>query len=168
MHNCCPQPIIHGDLKGVSTYKPSYHDLISKELTYGWISRIKDNILISKDGVAYISDFGLSRPYKYRYHGLTDKVDEIDLPSHPSSHATGGNFRWQAPELILVEGSKSLASDVYAFGRVMEEVSTTSRHPAEYSITKRYTDLYRRSPIWRIGFRLRRNNEGDKGCAHQA
>ncbi|KDQ15096.1 hypothetical protein BOTBODRAFT_85348, partial [Botryobasidium botryosum FD-172 SS1] len=91
-----PTPIIHGDLKG-------------------------DNILVSADGTAYLSDFGLARPLEYRPN--LEPLGEA-LPSQVEEQATGGNFRWQAPELILTEGSKSCASDVYSFGRVIEEILT--------------------------------------------
>jgi len=93
MHTRHP-PIIHGDLKD-------------------------DNILVSGDGVAYLSDFGLSRPLlDGNSTGACRKAD------CSSQRATGWNFRYMAPEVILGDALKSLASDVYSFGRVMEEVLT--------------------------------------------
>ncbi|KDQ16937.1 hypothetical protein BOTBODRAFT_89281, partial [Botryobasidium botryosum FD-172 SS1] len=100
MHTRSP-PIIHGDLKG-------------------------DNILVSDDGIAYLSDFGLSRPLADVKPGEIFGSAGSLLASGASAGGmtTGGNFRYLSPELLLGEGSKSLASDVYSFGRVILEILT--------------------------------------------
>ncbi|KDQ15058.1 hypothetical protein BOTBODRAFT_32053 [Botryobasidium botryosum FD-172 SS1] len=106
-------PIIHGDLKG-------------------------DNVLVSEAGVAYLSDFGLSRPLVYGHFAPASGDTE---PS--SQRATGWNVRYMAPEVILGDAPKSLASDIYSLGRVMEELFTAEipfgRSTSDYDIIMRVT-----------------------------
>ncbi|KDQ07843.1 hypothetical protein BOTBODRAFT_38411 [Botryobasidium botryosum FD-172 SS1] len=75
------------------------------------------NILISQLGNACIADFGLSEL----------KAEGYENYSTPWFSA--GHPRWQAPELIRAETNeearRTVASDVFSFGRVMLEVFTT-------------------------------------------
>ncbi|KAF4608319.1 hypothetical protein EYR40_000663 [Pleurotus pulmonarius] len=79
--------IIHGDLTGA-------------------------NILISKNGVASLSDFGLSTI-----------IAEFQGTSYYTS-SIHGNIRWTAPELYRIDAVPSVTffSDVYSFGSVMHQV----------------------------------------------
>ncbi|KAG8905008.1 Receptor-interacting serine/threonine-protein kinase 2 [Tulasnella sp. 403] len=80
-------PIIHGDIKS-------------------------DNVLITQDGHAVITDFGLSTILE-------------DNPDMSSSLRTAGTLRWMAPELVVQENCiRSLATDVYSFGCVTLETFT--------------------------------------------
>ncbi|CAA7267623.1 unnamed protein product [Cyclocybe aegerita] len=75
--------IVHGDLRGA-------------------------NVLITKNGVACLSDFGLSKFLEDCGRGL-----------HPNPSM---NSRWHAPELIGEVGQVSTYSDVWSFGMVCLEV----------------------------------------------
>ncbi|KDQ08686.1 hypothetical protein BOTBODRAFT_118239 [Botryobasidium botryosum FD-172 SS1] len=88
-------PIIHGDLKA-------------------------NNILISEDGSAYLSDFGLSRAH-------VDPTNSIDGSSAPAPITMGyhSNFRWGAPEVILDDMCRTPASDIFSFGRLSVQVGST-------------------------------------------
>lgn len=91
-------PIIHGDIKAVRRSASR-----GSSLTVSFT--MQDNILVDKDGVPLICDFGVSRMMEDRTLWMTT-----------TEHA-GGTIRWQAPELIREEqrtGTES--SDVYAFG----------------------------------------------------
>ncbi|KDQ07891.1 hypothetical protein BOTBODRAFT_139568, partial [Botryobasidium botryosum FD-172 SS1] len=74
------------------------------------------NILISQSGDVCIADFGLSEL----------KAEGHEHYSTPWFSA--GHPRWQAPELIRAETNeearRTVASDVFAFGRVMLEIFT--------------------------------------------
>jgi serine/threonine protein kinase len=91
-------PIVHKDIRGVS----SVVELLLSDLYY-----LQSNILVSADGEACISDFGLS----YR-------VGAITAPSCLNS-----SFRWNAPELHYPEifeldecDALQPPSDVWSFG----------------------------------------------------
>jgi serine/threonine protein kinase len=85
--------IVHGDLRG-------------------------SNILISDDGNACLSDFGLASPFSD-----TDSTAGITASSNRA-----GSVRWFAPELIEPESfgckrfMRTTASDVYAYACVCLEV----------------------------------------------
>ncbi|KDQ59255.1 hypothetical protein JAAARDRAFT_33978 [Jaapia argillacea MUCL 33604] len=94
LHESNP-PIVHGDLKG-------------------------HNILISDDGHAVLSDFGLSRVVQ-------------DLGGSPSGNTTGslaGSVRWAAPELLESGEDEdslprhTLATDIWAFACTAFELSS--------------------------------------------
>ncbi|KAL0574297.1 Rho guanine nucleotide exchange factor [Marasmius crinis-equi] len=83
--------VVHGDLKGV-------------------------NILITPDGRACITDFGLSRI-------VSDTSVLLSMNTNPISHA-GGTARWLAPELLLGGQRTSRESDMWAFGCLCYEIFT--------------------------------------------
>ncbi|KAF9268581.1 kinase-like protein [Marasmius fiardii PR-910] len=80
--------IVHGDLKGV-------------------------NVLITPEGRASITDFGLSR--------IADS--SVLTNTNPTSHS-GGTVRWLAPELLIGGQRSSKESDMYAFGCLCYEIFT--------------------------------------------
>jgi len=82
--------IVHGDIKG-------------------------NNILISDDGYALLSDFGLA--------GFVDEF----AGREKNTTTLAGSLRWQAPELLCMEeedldGPKTLASDIWAFACTVFEL----------------------------------------------
>ncbi|KZV93248.1 kinase-like protein [Exidia glandulosa HHB12029] len=80
--------IVHGDIKGA-------------------------NVLISDEGNARLSDFGLSVLLAESSQSLT-RTSNVH-----------GTYRWMAPELVLEEGARhSYASDVWAFGCLIIEVQS--------------------------------------------
>ncbi|KDQ06582.1 hypothetical protein BOTBODRAFT_121337, partial [Botryobasidium botryosum FD-172 SS1] len=103
MHTRDP-PIVHGDLKA-------------------------NNILISDDGSACLSDFGLSRTH-------VDSGSEATATLAASSQAAQApapaqitmayhaNFRWGAPEVLLDGACRTPASDIYSLGRLVVELLT--------------------------------------------
>lgn len=144
MHSREP-PIIHCDLKGVIII-PIYcfaGSLINSRFSKG-------NILISSDGVAHIGDFGLSRvdsPYASP-HIRTNAMISASSASDSSSIAGAGTYRYMAPELFDTDvPRRSLASDVYAFGRVMEEVCMTFSCNLSPSNFRTYLGSYWKSTI---------------------
>ncbi|KDQ08682.1 hypothetical protein BOTBODRAFT_118233, partial [Botryobasidium botryosum FD-172 SS1] len=97
MHTRNP-PIIHGDLKA-------------------------NNILISEDGSACVSDFGLSRLYKETNVEAT--LAASDAPTlAPITMAYHANFRWGAPEVLLEDMHRTPASDIFSLGRLNVELLT--------------------------------------------
>ncbi|KAK2467270.1 hypothetical protein APHAL10511_000819 [Amanita phalloides] len=76
------EQIVHGDIKG-------------------------NNILVSDDGYALLSDFGLA------------SVVEDYAGAENNTTTLAGSLRWQAPELLSIDddvsSAKTLASDVWAF-----------------------------------------------------
>ncbi|KDQ10024.1 hypothetical protein BOTBODRAFT_96647, partial [Botryobasidium botryosum FD-172 SS1] len=94
------QGIVHGDLRG-------------------------DNILISREGVACIGDFGLSR-----------KLAEAESENSSSWHKAG-NYRYMAPELLKAEmfeeAQRTMQTDIFAFGRVAYQLLAMKKPYAEIS-----------------------------------
>jgi len=91
LHTCKPAPIVHGDLKG-------------------------NNILITDDGRAALSDFGLSQV-------IGDLVGPTGIT--PSTQA--GPIRWQSPEIVMDVSETSrpqLPGDVWSFGCTAYELLT--------------------------------------------
>ncbi|CAE6433488.1 unnamed protein product [Rhizoctonia solani] len=78
---------VHGDLKGL-------------------------NVLVSSEGIAKLSDFGLST------------MTEASLAFSNTSNSQFGSTRWAAPEQLLREAPVSKPSDVYALAMTILEVFT--------------------------------------------
>ncbi|KDQ06581.1 hypothetical protein BOTBODRAFT_246069 [Botryobasidium botryosum FD-172 SS1] len=97
MHTQNP-PIIHGDLKA-------------------------NNILVSEDGSACLSDFGLSRVHVGHSSEVTLATDTQQTLA-PITMAYHANFRWGAPEVLLDAMCRTPASDIYSLGRLMVELLT--------------------------------------------
>ncbi|CAE6406469.1 unnamed protein product [Rhizoctonia solani] len=106
MHRCS---VVHGDLKAL-------------------------NVLVSSEGVAKLTDFGLST------------VAEASLAFSETSNMTTGSTRWAAPEQLESEDNlpKSKQSDVYALGMTMLEIFTGAvpyaEHQRDYQVIKRVVE----------------------------
>ncbi|KAG8753999.1 hypothetical protein FRC11_006917, partial [Ceratobasidium sp. 423] len=92
MHRC---NAVHGDLKAL-------------------------NVLVSSDGTAKLTDFGLST------------MSQSSLAFSATSGTFSGSLRWAAPELIFDEAHKSKQSDIYALGMTMLEILTGALPYSEY------------------------------------
>lgn len=66
------------------------------------------NILVSDDVHVLLCDFGLTK---------------LASSSTTTSLKSAGSLRWQSPELWEADQSKTYASDTYAFGMTIAEVS---------------------------------------------
>ncbi|CAE6532542.1 unnamed protein product [Rhizoctonia solani] len=69
------------------------------------------NVLVSSDGMAKLTDFGLS-------------IMSESSVVFSSTTAKAGTIRWAAPELLLEESPKSEGSDVYALAMTILEIFT--------------------------------------------
>ena len=106
--------LVHGDLKGVRLH-------LFILVPYDNSAQI--NILIDDQGRGVLSDFGLA-------HNL-GKTDKSGL----TTSSISGSLRWLAPELFprldggqaktQTETQRTKASDVWAFGCTVYEVSTS-------------------------------------------
>lgn len=105
LHNHC---VTHGDLKGVSILLTPSNSILT--------TNTQSNILVTESKRACLADFGFSSVMDSQ--GLKTASLSSALPG-------GGTGRFQAPELIdpQFEGSRSQASDIYAFGLVCYEVT---------------------------------------------
>lgn len=111
MHKLRVPPVVHGDLRCVSTMHNNSIPCSHYKYIY------KDNILVDGNGVPKIADFGLSRVKDF----------QASLTGTTSAGARG-SLRWQAPELLSPEmfggsGKHTFASDIYALGMTLLEVS---------------------------------------------
>ncbi|KAG8715475.1 hypothetical protein FRC09_016590 [Ceratobasidium sp. 395] len=94
---------IHGDIKSVRE---------DNELVEG-------NILISREGVAKLADFGCTQLKKNTLHFTT------------TTGTPGYSLRWAAPEVLSGDQIRSKEADIYALGMTLLEVVTG--HPPFYN-----------------------------------
>ncbi|KAH7338712.1 kinase-like domain-containing protein [Rhizoctonia solani] len=78
------------------------------------------NALVSVEGVAKVTDFGLST------------MSESSLDFSATTAQQAGSIRWAAPELLLEETAKSAASDIYALGMTILEIFSGNVPYPEY------------------------------------
>ncbi|CAE6455815.1 putative serine/threonine-protein kinase DDB_G0284251 [Rhizoctonia solani AG-1 IB] len=69
------------------------------------------NVLLSPDGVAKLTDFGMST------------MSETSLAFSDSSNPNLGTVRWAAPELLAEVFTKTKESDIYALGMCKQDYS---------------------------------------------
>lgn len=109
-----PAPIVHGDVKGVGV------SLNCSRCTRPNSGDIQNNVLITDDGRAVLTDFGLSKV-----------IEDKTCPSGNTTGSTPGAIRWQAPESFNDIDSDSaryaLASDVWSFSCTIYEVRVSFR-----------------------------------------
>lgn len=99
--------IVHGDLKAVSWFQSS-----AREVDFFFVHQ--ENVLISATGRALLADFGLACI-----------VNEMTTTA--SSIISDGTLAFKAPELLYSDSTrpaKTTATDVYAFGMLMYQVSS--------------------------------------------
>ncbi|KAH7338686.1 WD40-repeat-containing domain protein [Rhizoctonia solani] len=70
------------------------------------------NVLVSSNGVAKLTDFGLSA------------MSETSLAFSTTTTSQAGSIRWMSPEILLEKSPKSKPSDVYALGMTILETFT--------------------------------------------
>jgi len=128
--------MVHGDLKGVR-FAPSKSNI--SILTPQ--TSTKANILVNKDRLACIADFGLSTITGVATHAAA-RVSQMSLISDETlmSFTGGGTRRWMSPELLdperfgmpESEGNRpTRQSDCYALGMVIYEVGA---HASEFVV----------------------------------
>ncbi|CAE6415095.1 unnamed protein product [Rhizoctonia solani] len=83
------------------------------------------NVLVSSDGVAKLTDFGLSI------------MSESSLEFLATTASQAGSIRWAAPELLVDESAKSKGSDVYALGMTILVRLETFTGNVPYSQSRR-------------------------------
>ncbi|KAG8777812.1 hypothetical protein FRC12_000196 [Ceratobasidium sp. 428] len=83
--------------------------LHSKELVHGDLKGA--NILMTKDDVPKLTDFGLT-------------IMQQEMFQFSTTYQGGGTTRWMAPELFEANPTRSYKTDVYALGMTMLEVLT--------------------------------------------
>ncbi|KAJ8611481.1 hypothetical protein CTAYLR_005149 [Chrysophaeum taylorii] len=76
------------------------------------------NILVTDDFSCKISDFGLSRSAEFRTRTTTE-----------SKQGAAGTTPFMAPELLDETQMFTEKSDVYSYGMVLYEITTTRTHP---------------------------------------
>jgi len=102
-----------------------------------------DNMLIYADGTLKLTDFGLAtdasdaaihstnahhnhHTNQHKKHNRTDKdIEPVTIPT--PAVLCKGNAIYQAPEMFIAPPRCSTASDIYAFGIVLNEVLTGQR-----------------------------------------
>ncbi|KAG8944683.1 hypothetical protein FRC04_001647, partial [Tulasnella sp. 424] len=102
LHSRTPE-IVHGDLKS-------------------------NNVLITNEDDAMLSDFGLSRIME-------------ENPQWTPPHREAGSVRWMAPELLLDKERESYSADVWSFGMVMFEVMTGNVPYSDLPASKLWTSI---------------------------
>lgn len=102
LHSRTPE-IVHGDLKS-------------------------NNVLITNENDAMLSDFGLSRIME-------------ENPQWTPPHRQAGSVRWMAPELLLDKERESYTADVWSFGMVMFEVMTGNVPYSDLPASKLWTSI---------------------------
>jgi serine/threonine protein kinase len=107
MHELGSGPIVHGDIKLVST---KYYPILG--LQYA-VTTIQSNILVTANETAMICDFGRSR-------------QPPDQPSElTNSSPFAGTVRYMSPELLVSNVVRPTpAADMWAYGCVALEVGT--------------------------------------------
>ncbi|KAG8682364.1 hypothetical protein FRC08_015008 [Ceratobasidium sp. 394] len=70
------------------------------------------NVLVGCDGVAKLTDFGLS------------VLEQSKISFSSTQNPSGGSTRWMAPELITDSTGRSFEADVYALGMTFIEILT--------------------------------------------
>ena len=93
MHSITPNPLYHGDVKGVSPSSSNRRPVL--------LSLFQCNVLISENGRALLTDFGLSFLANSSFSLSTVKKGGSSLP-------------WMAPEM-LDSAKPSAAGDVWSF-----------------------------------------------------
>ncbi len=114
LHNRGGEPIVHGDLK------PS-------------------NVLLSEDGRAIITDFGMAR--------VTSNTTTSRMTNHTDSFTSNASAMYTAPELpsLLLAGQRRPpSSDVYSFGVMLYELLLLQPIHAGFPNSKSSTDCINR------------------------
>ena len=93
MHNLVPNPLYYGSVKGVSLSFSNRRSVL--------LSLFQYDILISENGQALLTDFGLSL--------LINSSFSLSTPQK-----SGGSLPWMAPEM-LDGANPSAAGDVWLF-----------------------------------------------------
>jgi len=104
-----------------------------------------DNIMITKDKIAKVTDFGLIK-FILENRAVLELISMEDIEnlemsllriSAATSDVTGGSVPWMAPEQF--EGKPEMRSDIYSLGIVLYQLANNGRRPfRKFSIREFY------------------------------
>jgi len=86
------------------------------------------NVLLDKSGLAYVADWGLSRPVRHVLTSVNASLADgaIDRPDRTQAGSFFGTVLYAAPEQILNSKDVDHRADIYALGCMMFEFETGS------------------------------------------
>ena len=84
------------------------------------------NILLDREGLAYVADWGLARPIGLEMKRVRDSLDgqSVDRPDRTQAGSFLGTVTYAAPEQIMGSAHIDHRADIYALGCMMYEFET--------------------------------------------
>lgn len=86
------------------------------------------NVLLDREGLAYVADWGLARPIGLEMKRVRDSLDgqSVDRPDRTQAGSFLGTVTYAAPEQIMGSAHIDHRADIYALGCMMYEFETGS------------------------------------------